>query len=370
MNFKANLFFAVLLFYSCSHQKQKEKVLVDKKTIGLLPTEKQPNLEEVATFKGIQISGIAISQDNRLFASIPRWRKDIPFSVVEMMSNGDQRPYPDVKWNSWEGKPHLNTFTSIQSLYAEGHYLYVLDSSSPEMKVTIDLPKLYRFDLRTNQLDQKWEFDQLVAPKNAYLDNFIIDHQSGKVFITDSGLGGIIVLDMETGKTKRLLTKHPSTKAENVVLTIDKKEFKKQIHSDGIALSPVDHKIYYHALSGYRLYRVPVEELEVDLKDETNLVKKIEKLGVTPSPDGMIFDQKGNLFMGDLERNAVSYRTPSGQMKILIEDERIKWPDSLAIDRDNNLIFTDSNFQATEMGKSVEGMIFKIYKVSLPIKEL
>jgi sugar lactone lactonase YvrE len=178
----------------------------------------------------------------------------------------------------------------------------------------------------------------------------------------------LIVLGMKSGEAKRLLDKHPSTKSENITLTVDNKEFTKQMHSDGIALSPVDDKLYYHAVNGYTLYRVPSEALETGLRDETKLVKQVEKLGATPAPDGMIFDKAGNLYMADLERNAVSYRTPDGDMKILIQDERIKWPDTFTIDKNNNLIFTDSLLQATEPGKSVDKMTFRIYKVALPMQ--
>jgi sugar lactone lactonase YvrE len=175
---------------------------------------------------------------------------------------------------------------------------------------------------------------------------------------------------MKTGKSNRVLDKHPSTKSEDITLTVDKKEFTKKIHSDGIALSPVDEKLYYHALTGYNLYRVPVSALETDLKDETSLVKQVEKVGVTPAPDGMIFDKEGNLYMADLERNAVSYRTPAGDIKILIQDERIKWPDTFTMEGDKNLIFTDSLLQKAEVGKPVDDMEFKIYKVKLPTETI
>lgn len=345
---------------------------MDKKTVGLLPTEEQPDLVPVAEFHGTQVTGVTISHDGRMFANFPRWRDHVPFSVVEIKQDGTHMPYPDDTWNKWDGKPEKNHFTCVQSVVAHGNSLYVLDPSSPEMKEVIGEAKLYEFDLQTNKLKRTYEFDQSVAPKKSYLNDLRIDDKSKKIFITDSGIGGIVILDMKTGEAKRVLDKHPSTKAENVTLTVEKKPFlladgkKPQIHSDGIALSPIDHKLYYHALTGYQLYRVPVDALTNKSKDETQLVKQVEKLGTTPAPDGMIFDKKGNLYMADLERNAISYRTPSGEMKVLIQDERIKWPDTFTIDAHNNLIFTDSLLQDAPAGKDVDNMTFKIYKVALP----
>lgn len=357
---------AGLLLAGCASKTEKKTELVDKKTIGLLPTEKQPDLVEVTQFKGAQVTGVTVSSDGRMFANFPRWRENVPFSVVEVMPDGTHKPYPNESWNTWNGKPEKNKFTCIQSVYAHKNHLYVLDPSSPEMKGVVGKAKLHRFNLATNRLDKTWEFDESIAPQKSYLNDLRIDASKGKIFITDSGLGGIVVLDMKSGESRRLLDKHPSTKSENITLTVDKTAFSRQIHSDGIALSPVDDKLYYHALTGYTLYRVPTEALDTDMRDETKLVKQIEKLGVTPAPDGMIFDDKGNLYMADLERNAVSYRTPEGEMKILIQDERIKWPDTFTIDGDNNLIFTDSLLQAAEPGKPVDDMTFKIYKVALP----
>lgn len=351
---------------SSTHKKKPQHAIVDKKTVGLLPTEKEPDLIEVAEFKGAQVTGVTVAKDGRMFANFPRWRENVPFSVVEIKPDGSYTPYPNVEWNTWTGKPQKNHFTSVQSVLAQGNYLYVLDPSSPEMKGVIDKAKLYRFNLLTNKLDKTWEFGSDIAPEKSYLNDFRIDENQKKIFITDSGLGGIVVLDMKNGEARRLLDKHPSTKSEGVTLTVDKTEFPRQIHSDGIAINPKDDKIYYHALSGYTLYRVPAEALKPEMKDETALVKQVEKLGVTPAPDGMVFDKQGNLYMGDLERNAVSYRTRDGDMKILIEDERIKWPDTLTLDHQNNLIFTDSMLQAALPGTPVDNMTFKIYKVKLP----
>jgi sugar lactone lactonase YvrE len=366
---KALTTFLVLTFFltGCSSKPKNNKhEILDKKTVGILPTEKQPDLIEVAEFKGAQVTGVTITKNGRLFANFPRWREGVPFSVVEIMKDGNFRPYPNETWNTWNGKPEKNHFACVQSVIADDKYLYVLDPSSPEMKGVQGKAKLYRFDLATNKLNKTWEFDATVAPEKSYLNDLRIDHKTHKIFMTDSGLGGLVVLDMKSGAAKRILDKHPSTKSENITLTVDQKEFKKQIHSDGIALSPVDHKLYYHALTGYTLYRVPTQALVTDSRDETKLVKQVEKLGATPAPDGMIFDKNGNLYMADLERNAVSYRTPDGDIKILIQDERIKWADTFTIDSENNLIFTDSLLQTAEAGKPVDELTFKIYKVALP----
>jgi sugar lactone lactonase YvrE len=360
---------AALIGSSCSSGKK----YVDKKTIGLLPTEKEPELQKVAEFRGLQVTGVTVSKDGRMFANFPRWRKNLPFSVVELTPEGNFTPYPNKEWNAWKGRPEKNKFTCVQSVIAQGHSLFVLDPASPNMEGVIGRPMLYEFDLSTNKLANSWSFDTTVAPKKSYLNDVRIDDSAKKAYITDSGLGGLIVLDLTSGSASRVLGDHPSTKAESVVLTVENKPFlvkgaAPKIHSDGIALNRGNDRLYWHALTGYHLYSVPTNVLQGEII-ETQVEEKVSNMGVTPAPGGMIFDLNGNLYMADLERNAVSYRTPKGEMKILIQDERIKWPDSFTIDQDNNLIFTDSLLQETPIGGPVDDLIFSIYKVSLPTEK-
>jgi sugar lactone lactonase YvrE len=365
------LLVAGTLLSACAMKKDDQKEMVDKKTVGTLPTEKEPVLEKIAEFRGLQVTGVTVSQEGRIFANFPRWRDEIPYSVVEVMPDGNHRPYPNQEWNTFSDKPDSNRFTSVQSVIAQGSSLFVLDPANPEMKGVVGKARLFEFDLATNKLKRRWEFNEKIAPKNSYLNDVRIDEEAQKAFITDSGIGGIVVLDLESGKARRVLDKHASTKAEDIELSIERKLFTMQgkqaeIHSDGIALSPVDGRLYYQALTGYSLYSVPSEILSNPDAERKLLEKSVVKEGATPASDGLIFDKSGNLFMGDLERNAISYRKPSGEMKILIQDERIKFPDTLTIDQQNRLLFTDSKLHLTKMGESVKDLTFEIYRVALP----
>lgn len=364
------LLLLTIFFVACA--SKKDQPAIDKKIVGTLPTEKTPELEKIAEFHGAQVTGVTVADNGRIFANFPRWRDDIPFSVVEVLPDGSHKPYPDKKWNSGNGKPAKHKFVSVQSVLAHNNSLYVLDPSSPMMKGVKGSATLYEFDLASNSLKNSWVFPKDVAPEKSYLNDLRVDGEKGKIYITDSGLGGIVVLDLASRKATRLLDQHPSTKAEDIVLSVEKTKFfldgkPAQVHSDGIALSQDEDRLYYHALTGYNLYSIPTDAITNPKLTHQEIGEKVAKEGITPAPDGMIFDEKGNLYMGDLERNAISYRKPSGEMKILIQDERIKWPDSLTIDRQRkNLIFTDSLLYDAKPGEDVDGMVFNIYRVKLP----
>lgn len=62
----------------------------------------------------------------------------------------------------------------------------------------------------------------------------------------------------------------------------------------------------------------------------------------TPAPDGMIIDENGNLYMGDLENSSVVYLTPDRkEIRTLVQGGNISWPDTFAIYKDE-LYFTNS----------------------------
>ncbi|PRY06814.1 major royal jelly protein [Pontibacter ummariensis] len=362
----------MFLLASCSQTKPEAEAEaattqeLQNEAIAAESTEVE--LTKVATFKSNQVTGVTMTEDGRLFANFPRWREDVPFSVVEVMPDGTPKPYPNEAWNSWTGQPQPHQFTSVQSVVAHDGSLYVLDPANPMFKGVVGNAKLYEFDLATNTLKNTWEFDRSVAPEQSYLNDLRLDDERGKIYMTDSGLGAIVVLDPATGKARRLLDNHVSTKAENVFLNINGEKWLRngqqpQIHSDGIALSPDNDSLYYHALTGYTLYRVPTDALANASLREAVVEEKVQSLGNTPAPDGMIFDERGNLYMADLERDAIVYRTPSGEIKTLVQDPRIDWADTFTIGPDEMLYFTTSKLAAAT--GDISNMTFEIYKVPL-----
>uniref|UniRef100_C6E3B9 Major royal jelly protein n=1 Tax=Geobacter sp. (strain M21) TaxID=443144 RepID=C6E3B9_GEOSM len=331
-------------------------------------------LKTIATFRGAQVTGVTSTDTGRLFANFPRWREGVPFSVVEVSPDGSFTPYPDAEWNRWEGYPQPDRFTCVQSVVAHGDSLYVLDPSNPQFAGVVGSAKLFVFDLKTNRLKRRYEFHNGVAPERSYLNDLRIDDAAGKIYITDSGLGAIIVVDTATGNVRRLLAHHASTKAEEITLRIDGKEFLRngkppRIHSDGIELDRKNGYLYYHALTGYHLYRVPTSALAAAFFDprlEAALEAKVEDLGKTPAPDGMMFDAVGNLYMGDLEHDAIVYRTPAGEILTLVQDPRIRWADTFTIDPNDSLIFTASRIHQVPQSGGIEEMEFPIYSLQLP----
>jgi DNA-binding beta-propeller fold protein YncE len=175
--------------------------------------------------------------------------------------------------------------------------LWILDPAAPKMQEIVKGgPKLVKVDLATNKVTQTIPFGENVAPAKSYLNEVRIDTANRKAFVTDSGKGAIIVVDLVTGNGRRLLDDHKSTKPEpGVKLVVDGKELidqqKKsppQIASDGIALDTKNGYLYYHALTGHTLYRIKTSYLIDEKLSKSDLESKVENVAQTPAPEGML----------------------------------------------------------------------------------
>ncbi len=330
-------------------------------------------LEPVAAFPIQQVTGVAVSKSGRIFVNFPNWSDEHSLSVAEIV-DGQPRPFPNEEWNR-AGAPGEH-FVCVQSVYVdESDSLWILDPAAPGMKEIVKGgPKLVKIDLVKNEVVQTIPFGEAVAPRKSYLNDIRIDVRSQNAFITDSGLGAIIVLDLHTGKARRLLEDHRSTRAEeDFKLQINGRALlaengkPPQINSDGIALDRLNGYLYYHALSGHTLYRIKTSDLQNTRLTKDQLAAKVETVTETPAPDGMTFGPNGKLYLTDVEHGAVVLFDPQEQqIEPVLTDGRLSWPDSLAWAPDGSLYVTASQIQNMPRfngGKDTRTTPYHLYKI-------
>lgn len=316
-----------------------------------------------------QWTGVAVSQTGRIFVNFPRWSEDIPFSVGELTAYGKVIPFPDANWNQWDGQTSpQDHFICVQSVFVDDdNYLWVLDPANPMFSGVVEGgPKIVKFDIETKERVQQIRFDKRVVLSDSYLNDIRVDTKQKVAYLTDSGNGALIVVDLKTQKARRVLDDHPSTQAKNVTLIVERTPWTQpdgtvpQIHADGIALSPDRHYLYYKALSGRGLYRIQTRWLQDKEMSAEALGEKVEHLGQVGASDGMVFDKAGNLYLSALEYNAIRRYTPTGDLETVVRDPRLKWPDSFARGPDGGIVVTSSQIH---LGAKVSQpyRIFKYY---------
>lgn len=315
-----------------------------------------------------QVTGVAVSPDRRIFVNFPRWTEDAPLSVAELTRDG-LRPYPDARWNAWRNteKNRLNAadhFVCVQSVVADqrGH-LWVVDPAAPASdKVVPAGPKLVRIDLATDQVGQIVRFDEIVAPQGSYLNDVRLSPDGRHAYLTDAGArGALVAVDLDTGRARRLLDGHPSTQPEpTVVVSADGQPLRRPdgrgvtFASDGIALSPDGAFLYWQALTGRTLYRIPTAVLDDPALEPTAVAAHVERVGVNGVSDGLWIDREGRMYISALEENAVKRRV-GAQVETIVQDARLRWPDSFAEGPDGEIFVTTSHIQDMSWFKPQNG---------------
>lgn len=313
-------------------------------------------LKRVARFNH-QVTGVAVSERERIFVNFPRWTEDTEVSVAELVE-GTLHPYPDERWNEWRNarKNELgpgDRWVCVQSVVADHRgSLWVLDPAAPATSHLVPGgAKLVQIDLATDEVARVYLFGEDVAPEGSYLNDVRFSPDGKTAFLTDSGAkGALIVLDTESGRARRLLSGHPAVMPEkDVVVQADGKPMRRsdgrgaEFASDGIEVSPDGDFVYWQALTGRTLYRIQVSALLDEALSEEQLARRIERVADVEPNDGYWMDAAGRLYLSAVEQQAVKRRLPDGRTELVVQDSRLRWPDSFAEGPDGTIYVTSSH---------------------------
>lgn len=320
--------------------------------------------ELVAQFEH-QVTGVAVSENNRVFVNFPRWTEDAPVSVAELMRDGTLRPYPDGRWNAWRNarKDELAAgehWVCVQSVVADGRgSVWVVDPAAPAQGFIVPGgPKLARIDLATDKVARVYHFSEDVAPQGSYLNDVRLSPDGRFAFMTDSGQrGAIIVVDLATGAARRALDGHPSTQPKRgLVVRTDGHALrspdgrKVAFAADGIAISRDGRYLYWQALTGDTLYRIRTDVLETRALAGEDVSASVEQYGLNGVADGLWIARGTDfMFITSIEENAIRLRDlgegAHAPRQLWVQDERLRWPDSFAQGPDGSLYVTTSRIQ-------------------------
>jgi sugar lactone lactonase YvrE len=311
-----------------------------------------------------QVTGVSVSEDNRIFVNFPRWTEDSAVSVAELV-DGSVKPYPDEEWNAWRNakKDDITPedhWVCVQSIVADGRgSLWVLDPAAPAQSHLVSGgAKLVQIDLASDKVARTIAFDEDLAPQGSYLNDVRFSNDGKYAYITDSGVvGALLVVDLAAGKTVRLLDGDPSTQTKKGLnVSVDGEVLRRpdgrgvEFSADGIELSGDGKYLYWQAIKGDTLYRIPTETLlGAGLRGE-DVSGQVEEYGVNGVNDGLLIARgSDDMYLSSVQDNAIKVRNlaegPSGTPRIVVQDERLRWPDTFSQGPDGTIYVTTSHIQ-------------------------
>ncbi len=192
---------------------------------------------------------------------------------------------------------------------------------------------------------------KLRAPLGSFLQDLQVSADGRTVIIADASFWrkspALIVYDIETATARRILISHESTSPENYVIESNGRvmSFMGGIVSlrggvDGIALG--EEWLYYGALSGASLYRVRLSDIRDPSIPNSQIKALVERVSKKPLSDGLSIDRLGNVYITDVEHNAIFRLDENGDLRTLIQSSRVRWPDALSFGPDGWLYVADS----------------------------
>ena len=159
----------------------------------------------------------------------------------------------------------------------------------------------------------------------------------------------LVAVDLHTGYAWRALEGHPSLQPEeDLSVEIEGRPIRVEnpegeveepkLGLDPIVIDPANVWVYYGSIHGTSVYRVRAADLLDRSLSEEELSGRVERHGEKAPCDVISIDHAGNVYVTDLENNAVGVTTPNGAYRVLVsDDEHLIWPDGFSYGSDGYL---------------------------------
>jgi hypothetical protein len=303
-----------------------------------------PSLIVVAESGEMIWNAVAVDR-GRVFVAGPRWTGSKGPTVAGIDADGETKPYPDAAWNAWHpGADPGSTFVDVNAIHLDDRGgLWAVDTGSPGFGGD-PLPggaKVVRMDLSTNRVTRVYLLGPEAVPAGSYIDD--IRFHGDFAYLTDAGRPGLIVLNVKSGATRRVLDGDVSTTARpDRAIVLDGRVLNApdgsplRVNSDPMEVSPDGRWLYFGPLAG-PWSRIETWSLEDPAMTPAELATKVEPWVDLPPVGGTAMDRNGDLYFSDLAENALKRRTPEGVITTIVRDPRLHWVDAPFIDANHTI---------------------------------
>lgn len=299
---------------------------------GAASQSERPALEVVASLDRGP-GNVTVTPDGRIILSLHQFYEP-DLRVVELMEDGTLEPFPTPEWagpRGGDGTAEVG-LTAVLGLRSDREgVVWLLDNGGGDASKA----RLVGWDTQANELRAVVPVPSSASIEGSFHNDLALDQARPLAYLADIA-GGIGVVNIETGEGWRALDDHHSSDAEDVdfvvrgaVLT-DPDGEPVRTALNPITISPDNEWVYYGAMNGTSVYRVPTAALADPSTSADERAAAVERHGDKPPSDGITIDAGGNVYVTDGGGNAIGVTRPDGTYEALVVDRRIEWPDGLS----------------------------------------
>lgn len=296
-----------------------------------------PEVLEVVAELPTPPGNIAVSASGRVFVTLhPEARPAL--KLVELV-NGQMQPFPSADWQDSALEPEA--FRDVLSLRIDRqNRLWALDNGIHGLTPG----RLLAFDVDSGALVHRYEFPRAIAGLGSHLNDFQVSADGAFIYIAEASFfaltPALVVYDVNKREARRLLEGHPSVAAEFYTPVVQGRRMEAlglvsiRPGVDSIALDAQGEWLYFAAVTHRQMHRVRTADLRDAALDADTLAARVEVFADKTMSDGLTMDQQGNIYISDLEHSRILTLGPDRQMRALIQDERLRWPDGFSFGPD------------------------------------
>jgi hypothetical protein len=305
---------------------------------------------------------IAVAPNGKIFISMHPFGEPKGPRVMEVdPATGKVTPLTQ----DWAGPINPQTGAGISAIIGikatRDGTLWLLDAGQPAEALKpggnpLLGPKLYAIDTDTMAARDAYVIPLDAVRPGSFIQDLAVDLTRQTIYLADCGIGqgmtdpvpAIIVLDLQERTARRMLEKHPALMPEtDAAMIIDGTEVRvigpdntpmpARVGINPITISDDDSTVYFGSMHGRTIWRVPASSLASRSLGDRTLAQRLVRHGPKGVSDGISIDSAGNIYVTDVNNNAIGILEPSGHYRLLVRDDKLlTWPDGLTAGPDGN----------------------------------
>jgi hypothetical protein len=324
-----------------------------KKSSFLLPLAFSINAFANTNFEtvvqtNVRPGNLAVSSKGEIYATMHPMENPQK-KIMRFGANGKELPFNYPVFSKATGEMrNIGIVDAIGIFITKNDVLWVLDMGGEVAGRKVS-PKFVVWDLKADKLEKIIPIANEVLVSNSFPQDFAIDEVSNFAYIADMTIGNaphspaIISINLATGEAKRMLNNSKFLQGK-VLFKAEGRDVIQEGAPVKLGLNPItidlaNQWVYFGSMSEGSVFRIKTKTLQNFSIPDSELERGIENYGYKPHSDGFKIDEKGVIYVGDVDKSEIGV-VYNKKYETYVTGEELKWVDGLFVAQDGYVYAT------------------------------